>query len=233
MPNLPFRAARRLPLLLLLLTLFSLGVRGQSPLDVGIHFSPQLRYLSSSDRYDPPASGSYTRGLDGLSMAAGGGVYLEYEVTPHWFVRSGIDLSYKRNRYAVERVFIESDSVVRGSNQIVFTSIEVPLAIIYRFDYLNNGDSYLLGVATTLTRNTGMPRAFTSFADRGSAKDKISYPAHSLTVFGGYEHNLSPSVIVGVEPYLSYVPTRFDLERTTTTTVRVEAGLSLRLRLDN
>lgn len=233
----PYRMTRDTPLFLLLAGLLALlstaPLAAQSPLDVGFHFSPQLRYLSSEALGEAPSNGSYTRGLSGLSLGAGGGLYLEYEVTPHLFVRGGVDLSYKRNRYRTERVYPELDSVERGRNQVIYTSIEVPVALIYRFDYLRNGNSFLVGVATTVTRNTGAPRAWTTFGDRGAISEQIDYPARTVTVIGGYEHNLSSSVVLGLEPYLSYVPTRFRLETATTTRVAFEGGLSLRLRLDN
>ena len=208
-------------------------LRAQSPLDVGVHFSPQLRYISSSTQGEEPTSGTFTRGLNGVSMGAGGGVYLEYEITPNWFIRGGVDLSYKRNHYGVEKVLLEFDSIATGSNQVVYTSIEVPVAVLYRFDYLSNGNSFLLGAATTLNRLTGAPRAWTTFASRSNLKDKITYPDHTFTVFGGYEHYLSSSLVLGFEPYLAYVPTRFNLETSTTAKVQIEAGLSVRLRLDN
>ncbi len=216
-----------------LLSFLSGSLRAQSPLDIGIHFSPQLRYINSSPKGEEPTRGTFTRGKDGLSMGAGAGVYLEYEITPHWFIRGGVDVSYKRNHYGVEKVLLEADSIARGSNQVVYTSIEVPVAILYRFDYLANGNSFLLGAATTLNRLPGAPRAWTSFGSRANLKDKIDYPAHTVTVFGGYEHYLSDQLVVGLEPYLAYVPTRFSLESATTAKVQVEAGLSVRLRLDN
>ena len=219
-----------LALIIFLLPAFA---SAQSPLDVGIHFSPQLRYLSSAAMGDVPETGTYTRGRSGLSMGAGGGVYLEYEVTPNFFVRGGVDLYYKRNYYRTERVYTELDSVASGRNQIVFSSIEVPVALLYRFDYLPNGNSFLVGIATTVNRSTGAPRAWSTFGNSGNIKERIDFPARTITLIGGYEHYLSSSLVVGLEPYLAYVPTRFSLESTTTTKVQMEGGLSIRLRLDN
>ncbi len=205
----------------------------QSPLDVGVHFSPQLRYISSSPVGEEPTTGAFTRGKDGLSLGGGGGVFLEFEVTPYLFVRGGVDFSYKRNGYAVEKVMPEADSVVRGSNQIVFTSIEIPMALIYRFDYLPNGNSFLVGAGTTLKRFNGNTRAYNSFAGRRNLESKITFPAQSFTVFGGYETYLNDLLVLGIEPYLAYVPARFAFETATTARVQMEAGVSVRLRLDN
>ncbi|MCP9234979.1 outer membrane beta-barrel protein [Lewinella sp. JB7] len=223
-----------LPMLLVFLALLSVPVSAQSPLDVGGHISPQLRYISSADRgVEVPTTGSFTSGKDGLSLGIGAGVYLEYAITPNWFVRGGVDLSYKRNQYGVRKTFVESDSTISGTNQIVYSSIELPLSVLYRFDFLPNGDSFLLGIGTTVNRWGGNPRAFASFFHRRGVKEFVDYPRHTVTVFGGYERYLSNVIVVGLEPYLSYVPTRFNLETTTSAKVQVEAGLSLRFHLDN
>ncbi len=205
----------------------------QSPLDVGAHFSSQLRYISSSPLGEEPTTGAFTRGKDGLSLGGGGGVYLELEVTPYLFLRGGVDFSYKRNRYAVEKVMPEADSISRGRNQIVFTSIEIPVSVLYRFNYLSNGNSFLVGAGTTLKRFNGNINAFNSFAGRKNLESKVLFPAQSFTVFGGYETYLNDLLVLGIEPYLAYVPTRFLLESATTARVQVEAGISVRLRLDN
>jgi len=204
----------------------------QSPLDVGIHFSPQLRYLHSSPT-EGKAGTVITSGNDGLAVGLGGGAYLEYEITPNWFVRGGLDLSYKRNHYTTQRSYRELDTVRQGSNLIVYTSIELPVAVIYRFDFLRNDNSFLLGVGTTLNRWNGTPRHWSTFAQRNSLKDAIEFSRRSVTVFGGYEHYLNRTLVLGLEPYLAYVPTRFKLETTTTTRVQLEAGLSVRMRIDN
>ena len=217
---------------LLALTLLTdpANLHAQSPLDVGVHFSPQLRYISSSPNGNSP-SGHLTRGKDGLSLGAGAGAYLEYAITDRWYVRGGIDVAYKRNRYATERVMPELDTVRSGSNFISYTSIELPVAVLYRFGYKRHYDTFLVGLGTTLTRWEGSPQFRSSFSR--PSKAALDYAPHSLTLFGGYERYLSSVVVLGVEPYLAYVPTRFLLENSTTAKVQAEAGISVRLRLDN
>lgn len=232
MNELNFSPYLRLSAMLLLPLLFTASLSGQSRLDVGMHFSPQLRYIGSSAK-EPAPGAPLTRGKNGLSVGAGVGGYLEYEITPNWYVRGGVDFSYKRNTYATERNYREIDTVRTGSNLIVFSSIELPVAVLYRFDYLRNGNSLLLGVGTTLNRWNGSPRLWSTFSRDASVSNAVKFPGRSFTVFGGYEHYLSNTLVLGLEPYLAYVPTRFELEATTTSKVLVEAGLSVRLRLDN
>ncbi len=207
-----------------------LSVLAQSPLDVGLHVSPQLRYISSSTP-DGVQRRVTTSGKDGLAVGAVAGGYLEYALTDRWYVRGGIDIAYKRNYYATQRTVFEVDSVSSGRNFISYASIELPVAILYRFGYRRNYDTWLLGVATTLTRWGGNPRILSTFS--GSTRDDVDYPRRSVTVFGGYETYLSSVIVLGLEPYLSYVPTKFTIENATTSKVRFEAGLSLRLHLDN
>ncbi|CAH1001557.1 hypothetical protein LEM8419_02460 [Neolewinella maritima] len=206
------------------------GVSAQSPLDVGLHFSPQIRYISSSAP-DGVQRRVTTSGRDGLALGATAGGYLEYALTDHWYVRGGIDVAYKRNRYATQRTVAEVDTVRNGSNFISYASIELPVALLYRFGYRRNYDSFLLGVATTLTRWGGDPKITSSF--NGTSDNSIAYPKHTVTVFGGYETYLSEVLVLGIEPYVSYVPTEFRIENATTSTVRFEAGISLRVHLDN
>lgn len=228
------RPARQATLLACLLTLISGGLFAQSPLDIGFHISPQLRYISSSITEPVPTTGTYTRGKNGLSLGAGAGLYLEYNLSPYWSVRGGVDFAYKRNYYRVEKVAIEADTILKGRNQIIFSSIEVPLAVVYRFDYLPNGDNFLLGVSTTLNRKLSSPRAWSTFNGNGrGVKDKVDFAPRTVTVFAGYERELFPYVYTSLEPYLTYAPTKFNLETVTTTKVQIEAGLSLRVRLDN
>ena len=220
-------------LLLLLLLGGGLGygsVSAQSPLDVGFHFSPQLRYISSSAP-DGIQRRVTTQGTDGLAVGAVAGGYLEYALSDRWYVRGGIDIAYKRNHYATQRSLLEVDSLATGRNFISYASIELPVALLYRFGYKRHYDTYLLGVATTLTRWAGEPRVRSTFS--GTTKENIDYPRHTLTVFGGYERYLSSVIVLGLEPYISYVPTKFTIENATTSQVRFEAGLSVRLHLDN
>ncbi|THH40591.1 hypothetical protein [Neolewinella litorea] len=227
------RLIRQFVLLACLLTLTLGGLHAQSPLDIGFHVSPQLRYVSSSEIEPVPTTGTYTRGKDGLSVGAGVGLYLEYAITPYWFVRSGVDFSYKRNYYQVEKVVIESDTILKGRNAIIFSSIEIPLSVVYRFDYLKNGDNFLIGVGTTLNRRLSNPRAWSTFNGNGRVKNKVDFAPQTVTVFAGYERELFPYVYTSIEPYLTYAPTKFNLERVTSAKVQIEAGLSLRFRLDN
>ena len=208
----------------------ALPVYAQSPLDVGVHFSPQLRYISSSPNGDGPR-GNLTTGKDGLALGAGAGAYLEYAITDRWYVRGGVDVSYKRNTYATERLIPELDTLRRGSNFISFTSIELPVAVVYRFGYKRHYDTYLVGVGTTLARWNGAAQVRSSFTR--PRKDMIDYADQSVTIFAGYERYLSYLMVLGVEPYLAYVPTRFALESNTMAKVQLEAGLTVRLRLDN
>ena len=223
-------AGIRILLLCVGVGLGSFAARAQSPLDVGLHLSPQLRYISSTapDGVDRRVT---TRGKDGLAVGAVAGGYLEYALTDRWYVRGGIDVAYKRNYYATERTAFEVDSVSTGRNFISYASIELPVAILYRFGYRRNYDTWLLGVATTLTRWSGNPRIQSTFS--GTTAEDVDFPRRSVTVFGGYERYLSSVIVLGLEPYLSYVPTKFTIENSTTAKVRFEVGLSLRLHLDN
>lgn len=217
-------------LYLCLLIPFSL-VLGQSPLDIGVHLTPQVRYINSQPA-EVRQTNIPTTGGDGLAVGMGGGAYLEYEFAPGWSARAGVDLSYKRNHYTVSRTFTETDSTVSGHNRIAYASIEVPVSIVYHFDYRRHDNRFLVGLGTTLNRWNGAPIFRTKFG-KGAVAEPVTTAKHSVTLFAGYEHPLSDMLVMSFEPYVSYVPTRFNLETASSARVFAEAGLSVRLRLDN
>ncbi|MGB3798919.1 MAG: hypothetical protein WA952_03840 [Lewinella sp.] len=207
-------------------------VRGQSPLDIGGHLSPQMRYITSSPA-ELRQTNIPTEGGNGLAVSMGGGGYLEYEFAPGWSARGGIDLSYKRNHYTVKRTFTETGEVVEGHNRVSYASIEVPVSLIYHFDYMRRDTRYLVGVGTTLNRWNGAPVYRTSFFRKGSVSEPVSVAKHSLTIFGGYEKPLSDAFVISYEPYVSYVPSEFQFETSSRSRILFETGISVRVRLDN
>ena len=226
--NLTFRPLTAL--LFFLVTPVSL-VLAQSPLDVGIHLTPQVRYVNSRPA-EVRQTNIPTTGGDGLAVGMGGGAYLEYEFAPGWSARAGIDFSYKRNHYTVSRTFTETDSTVAGHNRIAYASIEVPVSVVYHFDYRRHDNRFLVGVGTTLNRWNGAPIFRTRFG-KGSASEPVVTAKHSVTLFAGYEHPVSDMLVMSYEPYVAYVPTRFNLETASRARVFAEVGLAVRLRLDN
>ena len=208
------------------------AILAQSPLDIGVHLSPQVRYITSSPA-EVRQTNIPTTGGSGLAVGMGGGAYLEYEFAPGWSARAGVDFSYKRNHYTVTRTFTETDTTVAGHNRIAYASIEVPVSVVYHFDYRKHDNRFLVGLGTTLNRWNGAPIFRTKFFGKGSVAEPVTMAKHSVTLFAGYEHPLSDMLVMSYEPYVSYVPTRFNLETASQARVFAEVGLAVRLRLDN
>lgn len=227
--NLTFRPVAAL--FILLTAPFSL-VLAQSPLDVGVHLTPQVRYINSRPA-EVRQTNLPTTGGDGLAVGMGGGAYLEYEFAPGWSARAGVDFSYKRNHYTVTRTFTELDSTATGHNRIAYASIEVPVSVVYHFDYRKHDNRFLVGLGTTVNRWNGAPIFRTKFFGKGSVAEPVATAKHSVTLFAGYEHPVSDLLVMSYEPYIAYVPTRFNLETASQARVFTEIGLSVRLRLDN
>ena len=224
--------------LLILLCLHGLPLAAQSPLDVGIHLAPQMRYVASSP-IAPRPSVAPTVGQDGVALGMGGGAFLEYEFAPGWSARGGVDFSYKRNHYRVTRTVPPAEGsedpvhYLEGHNRIAYASIELPVSLVYHFDYRRHDNRFLIGAGTTLNRWNATPTLRTRFYRKGSVDEPVSVAKHSFTIFGGYEHPLSYALVMSFEPYLTYVPSKFLLESATQSRIIAEAGLSVRLRLDN
>lgn len=212
--------------------LISLCIQAQSPLDVGVHLSPQVRYITSSPA-ELRSTNIPTVGGNGLAVGIGGGGYLQYEFAPGWSARAGIDFSYKRNHYRVTRTFTETGEVVEGHNRIAYATFEIPVSLVYHFDYLKHDNRYLIGIGSTLNRWNGQPTYRTKFFRKGSVPEPVSTARHSVTLFAGYEHPVSDAFVMSFEPYLSYVPSEFLLETSSRSRILFESGVSVRLRLDN
>ena len=216
-------------LLLFALSLTTVTLRAQSPLDIGFNFSPHLRYISSTPIENAPDMDNFTIGNGGVSMNVDMGGYLEVAFTPRWYVRGGVAMSFKRMQYRTTRTRGGEQTV--GHNHLRYTNIEVPLSIVHRFSYERNYDNFLVGLTTNLFQRTGKPYVFSSFSDPDNAV--LTGPLQNITVFAGYERYLSSTLVLGLEPYLSYAPTTFELETHSIAKVRAEAGLAIRLRIDN
>ena len=225
-------------LLYCLIYLPMLPLAAQSPLDVGVHLTPQMRYITSTPA-EVRSSIQPTVGENGLALGMGGGAYLEYEFAPGWSARGGVDFSYKRNHYRVTRTVPPAEGsddpveIIKGHNRIAYASIELPVSVVYHFDYRRHDNRFLIGAGTTLNRWNGTPTLRTRFYRKGSVDEPVSVAKHSFTVFGGYEHPLSYALVLSVEPYFTYVPSQFLLETASRSRILGEAGLSVRLRLDN
>ena len=221
---------------LLLLTIHP-PLSAQQRLDVGIHFTPQTTFVRSDARREfREGTLVYTEGGSGVDLGYGFGGYLEYEVLPGLSLRAGIDVSRKRYRYEVREVRIDgTPSTATGTNRVVFMAIEVPVAVIYRFDYLPNNDRFLVGAGGVAGRWVGDPLLETDFYEGSSNHPPLAYSPYSLKVFTGYEHYIGSRFLVGIEPYVSYAPraTEFRLESRTTALTDTEAGVTLTLRFDN
>ncbi len=220
-----------------LLALFlSPDLTAQQRLDLGVHVTPQALSMHSEER-DGFREGNfvYTEGGSGVDVGISAGAYLEYEVVPGLSLRAGVDMVRKRYRYDVRQTRLDSVAGNSGLNRIVYMAMEIPVSVIYRFDYFRNNDRFLVGAGGVIGRFVGDPQAETAFYRGNSGGDNFEYRNYSLHVLAGYERYLSDRFVLGFEPYISYAPTpdRFHLETRTDAVSGLEAGLSVRLRFDN
>ncbi|THH40588.1 hypothetical protein [Neolewinella litorea] len=208
----------------------------QQRLDVGVHLSPHVLTIHSETKTPVREGGlSYTEGENGVELGWAAGGYLEYEVVSGLFLRAGVDVSRKRYRYAVNARREDPSLDESGTNRVVYMAIELPVSVIYRFDYLPNNDRFLVGVGGVANRWVGDPQLETAFYRGSSNRPPLDYNRHSFTVFGGFERFLSSRFVMGIEPFVSYSPwpTEFRLETRTDAVAGLEAGVALRLRFDN
>lgn len=220
----------------LLFTFLLTPLTAQQRLDLGVHLTPQLLSIQAEARdVEPEGNFSYTEGGNGLDVGWAAGGYLEYEVSPGLYLRGGVDVVRKRYRYPVTAYREDATLNASGTNRVVYMALEVPVSVIYRFNYHRNNDRFLLGVGGVANRWVGDPQLETAFYRGSSNRPPFRYNRHAITVFGGFERFIGSRFVIGLEPSISYVPqpSSFRLETRTTAVAGLEAGLSLRLRFDN
>ena len=193
---------------------------------------PEMNYITSEAR---ESSGPTTRttGHDGISVGFVVGAYLEYEVFGGLSLRGGLNYTRKRFNYAVTELTKESGESRDGNNRVVYTAIELPFALLYRFRYLPNNDRFIVGVGAVVDRWLGDPQIETPFVAGSANRDYIQPSYRAVNFFVGYDHYLSDRFVLGVEPYVSYSPTEFRFDTETLSSNRLQLGIMLRVRFDN
>lgn len=218
---------------LLAACLCTLSLSGQSGVDLSVHFSPQLRYVDS-ERNSLPMEGGASIGENGLAFGYDFGGAIEFRVIDNLYLRGGIDIAHKRQEYSVKVLNNDALPTASGSNKVAFRAIEVPVQAIYRFGFMHDNANFLVGIGVVALRFVGDPQVEAELSERDrTGFESLVTSGHSVSVFAGYDRYISKRVIASIEPYLSYVPDKILLESHTTTSVQLEAGVRLRLTLDN
>ncbi|MGB3798916.1 MAG: outer membrane beta-barrel protein [Lewinella sp.] len=216
----------------LCILIIPLSTAAQQRLDLGVTFGPEVNWISSEPR-ESVLPGDRTTGTNGAAVGFMAGAYLEYEVLNGLFVRGGLNYARKRFNYGVSQGMSGEGEVNYSNNRIVYTAIEIPVAILYRFPYLPNNDRLYTGVGGIVDRWLGDPQIETDFVAGSSDRSFIQEAYRSVNVFVGYDRYISDRFVVGIEPYISYSPTYFHFETETVSKNNIQAGVAVRLRFDN
>ena len=219
--------------LFLLVCFFALQftLAAQTRLSYGFHFSPEMNYITSTAQSS--SHKKLTTGKTGSALSASMGGYLEYEIIPNLYARGGMNIVARRHHYEVERRFEETDEVMIGENNVTYYAIEMPGAIVARTNYMKKNNRFLIGIGGVLNRWIGDPWIENDFVN-GSHDPNYRYLAkQSVSVFIGYEFELSRHSSMSIEPYVSRTPSRFYFENYSYSDVVGEGGISFRVRFDS
>ena len=207
--------------------------QAQSRIDIGLHFTPQVRHVVSAPDPDPTVTTAPTFGRSGTALGYAFGGYLEYELLYDVFIRAGVDWTRKRHGYRVERRTREGDFLSAGNQLVTINTLEVPVALVYHLV----GDSYeggvLLGVGGVLNRWIGGTDMDSSLRGDRRGEGTFNIAPHTYNAFVGYERRINDDLLISLEPYVAYTPTTFSFESHTISEVKLEGGLAIRLLLDN
>ena len=229
----PSIAARQLLGWCILSLLCSVQAHAQHRLDFGLHFTPNLRYVASQAIEAQPTS-RQTVGGNGWAVGYGIGGNLEYRIIGELYGRVGVDYFRHRHRYAVDYLPGGEQQAIASESRVVYNAIEVPVQLLYRFDFPSSVSSWSVGVGAVVGRWTGDPRVLSPYSDADLTGFSSVRPAnYSLSATVGYDRYLGRKLLVGLEPYVSYTPTRIELESDTQARVSVELGVRMRVTVDN
>jgi hypothetical protein len=216
--------------LVFLFVLFSASGFGQRKFDFGVHLTPLLRYVSSGEVADNGQAGRLVPGSGtDIGVALGGTV--EYSLSYHWFLRGGIDYALRRHYYEVVRRGTETTPDRTFHNRLAFTALAIPIAIVYRFGRGESNGEFLVGAGTTINQWLGDPQIDSDTYPEGRVDDPVVTGNWSVSLFAGYDRQVGRRLIAAVEPYLRYSPTKLYLTPGYATSLIMEGGLSLRLRI--
>ncbi|WP_116109153.1 outer membrane beta-barrel protein [Lewinella sp. IMCC34191] len=205
----------------------------QQRLDLGVMVGPEVNWITS-EPWESELPGLQTTGGTGVSLGYTAGAYLEYEIFSGLFLRGGLNYTRKRYNYDVSQRQPENgDEIANSSNRIVYTAIEIPVAILYRFLYLRNNDRFAVGVGGVVDRWLGDPQVETDFVAGSADRSYIDEAYRGVNFFVGYDHYISDRFVLGIEPYIAYSPTRFRFETASISKNDIQAGIAARLRFDN
>jgi len=208
-------------------------VSAQSPIDLSVHFSPQLRYVNSEDNTAALAPGA-TVGNSGLAVGYSFGAAIEYPLLGELYLRAGVDYSHKRHHYRVDRLGNDVRPASSGENTVTYQALEVPVQLLYRFGFKNDTDNFLVGAGVVAASFVGDPRVESSFSGKDlTGFESLVTTGTSWSVFAGYDRYISDRFLLSLEPYLSFSPDRIYLESNSFARVVGEGGVRLRLTLDN
>ena len=207
-------------------------VSGQQRLDLGVVLAPEFNRVQSIAQPSGLERGR-TYGGQGLSLGFVAGAYLEYEVLSGLYLRGGLNYARQRYSYDVRRDPGQVGEPNEGKNRVVYTAIELPVAVLYRFHYSANNDRFLFGVGGVLDRWLGDPQVDAVFVPGSLDRSYIQEAYRSVQAFVGYDHYVSDRFVLGIEPYVSYSPTRFQFETESTGKNTLQGGIALRIRFDN
>ena len=212
--------------------LSSNGLFAQQRLDLGVMVAPEFNRVVSSPRLSEGMR-EKTYGENGFAVGFVAGAYLEYEVLSGLFLRGGLNYARQRYEYDVYREVGEGNVTSTSRNRIVYTAMEIPVAVLYRFLFSPSNDRFLIGVGGVVDRWLGDPQIETDFVAGSSDRSFIQEAYRSINAFVGYDRYLSDRFVLGIEPYVSYSPTQFNFETETVAKNKFQGGIALRLRFDN
>lgn len=221
----------RLVLPLLLACACTAASLAQGGIDLSVHFSPQLRYVNSVTNGRELAPGA-TVGGQGLAIGYGFGGAIEFRLVDELYLRTGVDFVHKRQQYRVALLGNDIMPSTSRSNLVTYQALAVPLQVFYRFGFHHDKANFLVGLGVTALQFVGDPKVEAPLSNKDlTGFESVVTTRRSVSLFMGYDRFVSDRFVVSLEPYLTYVPDRINLESHTTARVITEAGIRLRLTL--
>lgn len=154
------------------------------------------------------------------------GVHAQFAILENIFLRSGLNI--KKNNYEyIRNLRWPSGDISVTQNELVITSIGLPIDVVYKIKSKNSKINFLLGMSGVPSLNTDSASSVQGLGETLESQNRINKLSSSLGVFGGVEIRIKEELTLGIEPNLRYgsiYPSLFSKSRI------VESGITLRIR---
>ncbi len=177
----------------------------------------------------------------GIGIGYSLGIQAQYDLNPKVFLRSGINYQNIKNRHKIEGLKFETDILndTESSiqNDIIITSIGIPVDLGYTINSKNKKINYMIGFGSILNVNLGTKTKAKILHEQmddeelTQVENEVDESIFTIGMFAGLEIKLGEKMVLGIEPNLRFTPNNFKLYFFDSDASAIVTGITLRVRM--